>query len=177
MRLNTIGKSDVLLSFHSTIVLTIRYSIKETFEHMYPAFGNHSPFSLHSFGICMVLLTIKQPLKRNMMAAGWNSNGVPEAVIPQGRSSKIQPWESQYAMTAAIVIVVGIGVPSKYFDFPDSSLGNVATVTLKRAKRGIPQRTKNVRRKWSNGDRIPIANAIAVGASPNETRSASESSS
>jgi hypothetical protein len=72
-------------------------------------------------------------------------------------------------MIAASVIVVGIGVPSKYFDFPDSSLGNVATVTLNRASRVRPQRTKNVRRKWSNGDRIPIANATTAGASPNET--------
>jgi len=99
-----------------------------------------------------------------MMTAGWNSNGVPGAAIPHGRPSKIQPWESQYAIAAAIVIVVGIGVPSKYFDFPDSSLGKDTTVTLNRANRVRPQRTKNVRRKWSKRERIPIANAIAAGA-------------
>jgi hypothetical protein len=55
--------------------------------------------------------------------------------------------ETQYAMTAAMESVVGIGVPSKYFDFPVLSLGRAATVTLNLAKRVRPQRTKKVRRR------------------------------
>jgi len=35
----------------------------------------------------------------------------------------------------------GIGVPSKYFDFPVASLGNMLTVTLKRASRVRPHKT------------------------------------
>jgi anti-sigma factor RsiW len=64
---------------------------------------------------------------------------------------------------------VGIGVPSKYFDFPVASLGNACTVTLKRARRVRPQRTKKVRKRWSTGVRRPIAKAAAAGETPNET--------
>lgn len=72
-------------------------------------------------------------------------------------------------MSASIHIVVGIGVPSKYFDFPDASFGKVCTVTLKRAKRVRPQSTKKLRRRWSIGVRRPMANAAAAGATPNDT--------
>lgn len=71
-------------------------------------------------------------------------------------------------MIAAIPSVVGMGVPSKYFDFPDLSLGRTATVTLKRARRVRPQRTKIVRRMWSMGVRRPRAKAAAAGATPND---------
>jgi len=72
-------------------------------------------------------------------------------------------------MIEAMDNVVGMGVPSKYFDFPVLSLGRTATVTLNRASLVRPQRTKNVRMRWSTGVRIPIANATAAGATPNET--------
>lgn len=78
---------------------------------------------------------------------GWNSKGVPCATTPKGRSSRIQSCETQYAMSETIDSVVGIGVPSKYFDLPDLSLGSTATVTLNRAKRVNPQRTKKVKSK------------------------------
>jgi hypothetical protein len=64
--------------------------------------------------------------------------------------------------------VVGMGVPSKYFDFPVASLGRAATVTLKRARRVRPQRTKKVRKRWSTGVRRPMAKATAAGATPKE---------
>ena len=64
--------------------------------------------------------------------------------------------------------VVGIGVPSKYFDFPVSSFGRTATVTLNRARRVSPQSTKKERSRWSTGVRIPSANAAAAGATPKE---------
>ena len=64
--------------------------------------------------------------------------------------------------------VVGIGVPSKYFDLPVLSLGSTATVTLKRANRVRPQRTKNESRRWSTGVRTPSAKAAAAGAIPKE---------
>ena len=59
-------------------------------------------------------------------------------------------------------------VPSKYFDLPLLSLGSTATVTLNRARRVRPQRTKKVRKTWSRVVRIPSANAAAAGARPNE---------
>ena len=71
-------------------------------------------------------------------------------------------------MRAAMESVVGIGVPSKYFDFPLLSLGSTATVTLNRARRVRPQRTKKVRKTWSSEVRIPSANAAAAGARPKE---------
>jgi hypothetical protein len=71
-------------------------------------------------------------------------------------------------MIAAIPNVVGMGVPSKYFDFPLLSLGRTATVTLNLARRVRPQRTKIVRRTWSTGVRMPSAKAQAAGARPKE---------
>lgn len=71
-------------------------------------------------------------------------------------------------MKHAIESVVGIGVPSKYFDLPDLSLGKTATVTLNRASLVKPQRTKKARIRWSTKVRMPMANAAAAGATPNE---------
>lgn len=72
-------------------------------------------------------------------------------------------------MRAAILKVVGIGVPSKYFDFPVASFGNAWTVTLKRARRVRPHRTKSVRIRWSRGVRRPMAKAAAAGETPKDT--------
>jgi len=71
-------------------------------------------------------------------------------------------------MSADIDSDVGIGVPSKYFDFPVASFGKLDTVTLKRARRMRPQRTKKVSRAWSTGVRRPMANAAEAGAAPKE---------
>lgn len=71
-------------------------------------------------------------------------------------------------MSEAMPNVVGIGVPSKYLDLPVLSLGRTATVTLNRANRVRPQRTKNANRRWSTRVRAPRANAHAAGARPKE---------
>ena len=63
---------------------------------------------------------------------------------------------------------VGIGVPSKYLLFPVLSFGNEDTVTLKRARRVKPQRTKKERRRVSKGVRRPSAKAQEAGATPKE---------
>ena len=63
---------------------------------------------------------------------------------------------------------VGIGVPSKYLLFPVLSFGNEDTVTLKRARRVKPQRTKKERRRVSRGVRRPRAKAQEAGATPKE---------
>jgi hypothetical protein len=65
-------------------------------------------------------------------------------------------------------MVVGIGVPSKYLDFPELSLGKDWTVTLKRARRVKPQRTKKARRRWSIGVRRPMEKAVTAGATPKD---------
>lgn len=124
--------------------------------------------ALHIFGICKVLLVIRQPLIKNIPTAGWNSKHVPEPITPNGISSRIQPLETQYAMIIAMLSVVGMGVPSKYLDFPVLSLGSVATVTLNRANLVRPHSTKMVSKIWSTGVRIPIANAATAGETPNE---------
>ncbi len=64
--------------------------------------------------------------------------------------------------------VVGMGVPSKYLALPVASFGRAETVTLNRARRDRPHRTKNVRNKLSRGVRSPRVNAVEAGASPNE---------
>jgi hypothetical protein len=64
--------------------------------------------------------------------------------------------------------VVGIGVPSKYLDLPVASLGRCETVTLKRARRVRPERTKKVSRRVSVKERRPRAKADTAGARPNE---------
>jgi len=61
-----------------------------------------------------------------------------------------------------------MGVPSKYLLFPVESLGTAETVTLKRARRVRPQRTKKERRSVSRGVRRPRAKAQMVGATPKE---------
>lgn len=71
-------------------------------------------------------------------------------------------------MRETMARVVGMGVPSKYFDLPLLSFGKTATVTLNRARRVNPQRTKKARKRWSSDVRIPRAKAAAAGARPKE---------
>ena len=63
---------------------------------------------------------------------------------------------------------VGIGVPSKYLLFPVLSLGKEETVTLKRARRVNPHKTKKERRSVSVAERKPRAKAHTAGATPND---------
>jgi hypothetical protein len=58
-------------------------------------------------------------------------------------------------MMASRNSVVGIGNPSKYFDFPEASLGREDAVTLKRANRERPERRKNARMTVSKKVRRP----------------------
>lgn len=94
------------------------------------------------FGTCIVLLTIRQAIRRNRPIQGCTSNGVPSIKSPKGMFLCIHP---PLVIIASIVSAVkhakGMGVPSKYFDFPDASFGSIATVTLKRASRVNPHRT------------------------------------
>lgn len=98
-------------------------------------------------------------------------------IVPSGICSCVQLCEAQNAISAAMLRLVGIGKPSKYAAFPLLSLGTLPVVTLKRANRASPARTKKVRKSWSNGVLIPMANAVAAGATPKDIKSASESSS
>jgi hypothetical protein len=65
--------------------------------------------------------------------------------------------------------VVGIGSPSKYFAFPEASLGSDEAVTLNRARRESPERRKKARISVSIVVRKPSVYAITHGATPNET--------
>ncbi|KAL9010767.1 MAG: hypothetical protein Q9173_004334 [Seirophora scorigena] len=71
-------------------------------------------------------------------------------------------------MAATMPRLLGMGVPSKYLDLPVLSLGREETVTLKRARRVRPQRTKKARRRVSSGVRRPSAKAAEAGATPKE---------
>jgi hypothetical protein len=72
-------------------------------------------------------------------------------------------------------MLVGIGVPSKYFTFPVASSASAEAVTLKRASRLTPQTTKYVRIAMSQPPRKPSVKPRTAGATPNEITSASES--
>src|SRR5690606_10147858 len=91
----------------------------------------------------------------------------PCATIPNGKSSRYLPFIKEIHIKNTKDSVVGIGVPSKYFDFPVSSFGRLATVTLKRARRLRPQKTKNVRSTVSRKVRKPSTKAQEAGAAPN----------
>jgi len=123
---------------------------------------------LYGLGMCIDLLVIMMPLSTNRPTTGWNSKAVPCPQVPNGRLFRVQPLLTQYDIKAAIERDVGIGVPSKYLLFPVASLGTLATVILKRARRVRPQRTKKVRKRWSTGVRKPMAKAEAAGAIPKE---------
>lgn len=108
------------------------------------------------------------PHRTNRPRTGWNSNIVPVQSVPNGSASATHPCLTQYAIVPASAMVVGIGVPSKYFAFPFLSFGTLSTETLKRARRVRPQRTKKMRMRWSSGVLKPIANAAAAGERPKE---------
>lgn len=129
--------------------------------------SSHERILAQIFGMCIDFDTIAHPLVTKISTAGWNSNN-PEPTVPSGRASRSHPFEAQYAINDTMESVVGIGVPSKYLDLPVASLGSDCTVTLKRARRERPQRTKNVRRTVSRKVRKPRAKAQEAGAIPKE---------
>lgn len=96
----------------------------------------------YGFGTCNVLLTIRQAIRRKRPVQVCTANGVPSIRSPNGILSCVHPPLKKIASIVSVVKhAKGIGVPSKYFDFPDASFGSIATVTLKRASRVNPQRT------------------------------------
>jgi hypothetical protein len=54
----------------------------------------------------------------------------------------MRPSQSAVPSSATMTMLVGMGVPSKYFTFPVSVSVSVAAVTLKRARRLTPHTTK-----------------------------------
>jgi len=83
----------------------------------------------------------------NNPTMGWNSSIVSANHTPPGIASWIQPLEIHQAMSPSSASDVGIGVPSKYCALPVASFGITCAVTLNRASRVRPQRTKNARQK------------------------------
>lgn len=63
---------------------------------------------------------------------------------------------------------LGIGKPSKYLAFPETSWGTNATVALNLANLAIPAQMKVVRIKVSVVVLNPTQNAATAGATPNE---------
>ena len=116
------------------------------------------------------MLTIAHPHATNTIATGCTppTNGTLHKP-PSTSPSPTFPCVTHHAIPATIARLVGMGVPSKYFDFPVESLGSEETVTLKRARRVRPQRTKKERRRVSKGVRRPRAKAATAGETPKET--------
>ena len=127
--------------------------------------------SSYGFGICMLLLTIAQPHPMKMPTIGCTLPPNPKSQTPP-KTPRLPPstipLQTHQAMPDTMPKEVGIGVPSKYLLLPVLSLGREETVTLKRARRVSPQRTKKERNKVSSGVRRPRAKAHTAGATPNE---------
>lgn len=134
-----------------------------------PSIPVSSPYGL---GICILLLTMAHPQATNNSAMGCTSNKPPSAqtlpITPFSPPPTL-PVHTHHAMAATMHRLDGMGVPSKYLDLPVASFGSAATVTLKRASRVRPQRTKNERRRVSRGVRRPSAKAQTAGDTPKET--------
>lgn len=123
------------------------------------------------FGMCILLLTIAHPCATNTPTMGCTLMPKPKSHVPPMIPSlppSIFPCHTHQAIHETMPNDVGIGVPSKYLLLPELSLGNAETVTLKRARRVKPQRTKNERRNVSSGVRRPRAKAQAAGATPKD---------
>lgn len=125
----------------------------------------------HGLGICMLLLTIAHPCTTKTPTIGCTSSPIPRFHTPPMTPSlppSIMPLHTHHAMHETIPNEVGMGVPSKYRLLPVLSFGNEETVTLNRARRVRPQRTKKDRRRVSSGVRRPSANEQTAGATPND---------
>ena len=125
----------------------------------------------YGFGICILLLTIAQPHPTNTPTIGCTPPPNPRSQTPP-RTPRVPPstipLQTHHAIPDTIPKEVGIGVPSKYLLLPVLSFGREETVTLKRARRVSPHRTKKERNKVSMGVRRPRAKAHAAGATPKE---------
>ena len=118
----------------------------------------------------MLLLTIAQPQPTKIPTIGWISMTPCPQVPPKTPCWPpfTVPWLTHQAMPATMARLEGIGVPSKYLLLPVASLGNAATVTLKRARRVRPQRTKKERRRVSSVLLRPSAKAHTAGETPKD---------
>lgn len=119
----------------------------------------------------MVLDTIKHPQSTNTNTMGCRPPNSSSAINPPNTPSRPPstiPCAVAIAMPNTMPSEVGMGNPSKYLLLPVASLGTAATVTLKRARRVRPQRTKKERKTVSRGVRRPRAKAAVAGATPKE---------
>ena len=160
--------------FRSSLIFPRTSQCESAVSFCYSNYLNRCPWCLRrvtqGLGICMLLLTIAQPHPTKMPTIGWTSI-IPCPQVPPSTPCSppfTLPWLTHQAIPATIARLVGIGVPSKYLLFPVASLGNAETVTLKRAKRVRPHRTKNESRRESIALRRPRAKAHAAGETPNE---------
>jgi hypothetical protein len=136
--------NHVSLGLCSNKALSIHLSNPNQNPDQWPSIRCNTTSPAQILGILIDLLIIMQPHKTNKPVMGWNSQIFPTPQTPYGKLSCNHPRCNQKAIAPAIVKDVGIGVPSKYFDFPVISFGRFETVTLKRARRVNPQSTKKV---------------------------------
>ena len=119
----------------------------------------------------MVFDTIKQPQRTKTPTIGCTPPNIPSNRTPPYTPSfppSTMPCDVAIAIPNTSPNDVGIGKPSKYLLLPVASLGTAATVTLKRARRVRPLRTKKERARVSKGVRRPSANAAVAGATPKD---------
>ena len=125
----------------------------------------------YGFGMCILLLTIAHPCATKTPTIGCICNPMPRFQLPPTTPwlpPSTFPFQTHHAIQKTIPKEVGMGVPSKYLLLPVLSFGKEDTVTLKRARRLKPQRTKNERRKVSTTVRRPRAKAHTAGATPKD---------
>ena len=129
------------------------------------------PPRLQGLGIWIVFETMRQPHTTNTPTIGCTPPKSSSAIIPPSTPSRppsTMPRDVAMAMPNTKLNDVGIGNPSKYLLLPVASFGTAATVTLNRARRVSPHRTKKERNSVSRGVRRPRANAAVAGATPKE---------
>ena len=114
---------------------------------------------------------MRQPHTTNTPTIGCTPPNSPSPINPPttpSRPPSTMPCDVAIAMPNTMPKEVGIGNPSKYLLLPVESFGTAATVTLKRARRVRPLRTKKERKSVSMGVRRPRAKAAVAGATPKE---------
>lgn len=148
----------------------MRASSPKTAQNLFNS--SRQPPVCYGFGMCILRLTIAHPHTTKIPTIGCTSAHPPSTQTPPTTPPpppSTFPAQTHHAIAATMPKLVGIGVPSKYLDLPVASLGTEATVTLKRARRVRPHRTKKERRSVSRGVRRPRANAQTAGETPKET--------
>ena len=95
----------------------------------------------YGLGMRRVALIMALPLRTKMRENGWKIR-LRRVNWPSQKSGPVAPVAKRRARMMTMMMEEGMGVPSKYFTLPVAVSARVVEVTLKRARRLMPQQTK-----------------------------------